>query len=285
MLATNIHKDLLLKVMKVADVYEFTIGKTGDRPVDMVSVDGKKYKLTIDELTSSFTTLQGKPIRIIRLTKNKQYLATKLQSTPCYAVKVPKGSNKQIEMPDGHIVGPGKVIVVHANQLVVNGDTVDVSSGTVMTEAFFRKTCVLKEISETLRKLLVNNGVIKDENIKTVDTTEAIPAASSAQPIPQPVTQNTIQPAPTTNVTQQVNDANATLGQIVNVVKAVGTDNIIGYNVLINGQYIPLDVEHTIQACKEGLIGNATAVHNSSSNNYFLRGVGIKLEDLPVSYM
>lgn len=285
MLATNIHKDLLLKVMKVADVYEFTVGKTGERPVDMVSVDGKKFKLTVPELTANFTTLQGKPIRMIRLTKNKHYLATKLQNTPCFAVKIPRGSNKQIEMPDGQVVEPGKVLVTHANHLVINGDYVDMSNGTVMTEAFFRKTCVLKEVSETFRKLLVSGGILKDENIKgtpieVVKSTTATVAQSA--PVTQPVQPEqptlTVQTAPTPA-------AGVTLGQIINVVKAVGTDTIIGYTIVIDGQTIPLDIARTIQACHEGLISNATTVHNSVNNTYYLRGVGIRLEELPVDYM
>lgn len=280
MLASRIHKDLLLKVMKVADVFEFTIAKTGDKPVDMVSVDGKKYKLTISELTGNFTTLQGKPIRIIRLNKNKQYLATKLQSTPCFAVKVPRGSNKQIEMPDGQVVGPGKVIVIHADKLVINGDFVDVSNGTVMTEAFFRKTCVLKEISETFKKQLVSKGVLKDENIATItpDLTTAAPITETpvqtVQPVPQPVTPQPVTPQPTPGVEG---------GKIVSVIKTTGSNSPVGYNVMIQGQVIPLDVANTMQACAEGLITNATVVSNANGTT-FLRGIGIKLEELPVDY-
>lgn len=278
--ASSVHLDLLLKVMKVADVFEFTLTKTGERPVDMVSVDGKKYKLTTAELTANFTTLQGKPIKIISLTKNKQYLAAKLQSTPCYAVKVPRGSNKQIEMPDGQIVGPGKVIVINANQLVVNGDTADISTGTVMSEAFFRKTCVLKEISETLRKQLVAAGKLRDENITPMQTpTETVAPVST----PQTPVQTPIQPPVSTPA--QSTASQAQLGQIVNVKKYAGTDEIAGYTVLINGEYLPFDVQNTIIACSEGLISNATAVTNSGTGKKFLRGVGIRLEDLPVEYV
>lgn len=282
MLATNINKELLLIVMKVADVYEFTISKTGDRPVDMVSVDGKKYKLTIQELISNFTTLQGKQIKVIRLTKNKQYLATKLQNTPCYAVKIPKGSNKQIEMPDGHIVGPGKVIVIHANKLIVNGDTVDISNGTVMTEAFFRKTCVLKEVSETFRRLLVNKGVLVDDGTMSQTTIQAptqVPVQSVDTPVQTPITPIVQSPTQYEPKKQEV-----VLGKIVGVIKTPGTGITVGYTVFIENQLMQLDVEHTMQACDEGLIENATTVVNGNTGKKFLRGIGIRLEDLPISF-
>lgn len=280
MLATNINKNLLLKVMKVADVFEFTIAKTGDRPVDMVSVDGKKYKLTISELTDNFTTLQGKPIRIIRLNKNKQYVATKLQSTPCFAVKVPRGSNKHIDMPNGQVVGPGKVIVVHADKLVINGDYVDMSAGTIMTEAFFRKTCVLKEISEIFRQRLITGGIIVDDGqVSTTPTVEPVTTVNTEKPATQITEQPTEQPVTHTEV-QATSKA-----KIVSIIKQYGTDNVLFYNVYSNGEYVRLSVANTITACEEGLISNAAAVTNSKTGSKFLRGVGISLEDLPVDYV
>lgn len=279
MLATNINKELLLKVMKVADVYEFTIAKTGEKPVDMVSVEGKKYKLTIDELTRNFTTLQGKPIRIIRLTKNKQYLATKLQSTPCYAVKVPRNSTKHIDMPDGQVVGPGKVIVIHADKLIINGDTVDISAGTVMSESFFRKTCVLKEISEAFKKQLATKGILTDDTIKPMETPTNTAKSEEVVTEPAQVTQTTEE-----KPIQAQQSASATHGIIVSVIKNADMDVVIGYNVQLNGNIITLDVEHTLAACDEGLIGNATSVTNGATGKRFLRGIGVRLEDLPVVY-
>lgn len=280
MLATSINKELLLKVMKVADIYEFTITNAASKPVNLVSIDGTKYRLSKEELTANFTTLQGKPIRVIRMSKNKQYLAARLQSTPCFAVKIPKNSSKSIKMPDGQVVGPGKVIVVHQNQIAVNGDTVDISKGTIMTEAFFRKTCVLKEISDTLNKQLITSGVLKDENIKTTN------------PVPQPAQQPTQQPTqsvqqptqPVQQPTQQPVQSNS-LGNVIEVCKYMGTNIVAGYKISINGEIMMLDVDRTMQACDEGLLGNITTVTNYTTGKKYLRGVGIKLEELPVSYV
>jgi hypothetical protein len=69
----------------------------------------------------------------------------------------------------------------------------------------------------------------------------------------------------------------------VSVIKTAGSNTPVGYNVMIQGQIIPLDVANAIQACTEGLITNATVVSNANGTT-FLRGIGIKLEELPVDY-
>lgn len=287
---SHIHKALLLNVMKVADIFEIKIHNTKtDRPVEMLTFNGDKYLITKQELVDNFTDLQGKKLSMLSLKNNKSYLVAKLQSTPCFAVKVPKKSDKQIQTADGTMLGPGKVIVIHANKVIIDGDYADVSQGTVISEALFRKTCVLKEVSDEFRERLITSGVITDND--TMQTAGPITSA----PIVPPVSQNNTfgeqpqRPLSSINLEEtQLEKSSAAVAQSVTVLKIIyyiGTTDVAGYLVNMNGQEYTITPEQLYNCCNDHIVTNVTTVTNHETGKQHLRGVGIKLEDLPIDYV
>lgn len=292
MKASHINKNLLLKVMKVADIFEITITNVKEKPVIMLDASGKKYELTKSELVNNFTNLQGRKLRLISMKNNKPYLVAKLINLPCYAVKIPRGSDKQIELDDGRIVGAGKVIIVNENDLQINDGFIDINNGTVMSEALFRKTCILKEISIPLQQRLVKASLLKNSTANKKDM-------SIEQLVDKPVTDKTVtdktaidktatdKPAMNTetSITSETTSKGSSEARIIKIFKQKGTDVVVAYAIQASDKVYTLYLEQAIIACEQHLISNATAVTNSGTGKKYLRGIGIKLEELPVEYI
>lgn len=302
--ATHINNKLLLKVMKVADIFEVKLSKTSTNPVSLVSVDGKKYDITKDQLVSNFTTLRGKRLSILSMKASQTYLVARLTNTPCFAVKIPKGSDKTIVMPNGHVVKAGKVIVIPSNKLVLDQEYSDVSNGTIMSEKMFRKTCVLVELSPELMERLkaadaFDNAVAKtaeQPNIKPTepkktndswdsweDDTKTQPA-QTAQPVqPTPAAswdswEDENKPQP-----KQPTQKNMVSGDIIKVIKNQMTNETVAYVILAAGKVYTLAPNQVISLADMGAIGNAAAVTNNNGTTY-LRGIGCSLDALPVEF-
>lgn len=270
--ASQIPSSLLLEVTEVATVYSAKLAKNKDL-IMLTATSGSTKNMTKAEFVAQkFCTISGKEVRLISMKAGIEYIVYHIVNRHSFAVKVPRGNKTIIHVTENSDLTSGKVLVVDETKLVQNEDgTFDMSAGRIMSEAIFRKTCILRAVSKELLAQIQNKPIEE-----MPDSTIQIPAQR-----PIETTQQSVQ-APNI-ISQQPLQTEETQKPIKGRVFSLGKDranNLVCYFVLVDDTVYQYTPEQLMELCEQNLIANATVVHERGKR--YLRGVGCRLEELRI---
>lgn len=284
---TKIPASLLLEVTEIVTVYSVKLTKNKDL-VMLTAASGATKNMTKAEFVGQhFCNLNGKEVKLISMRAGKEYIVCHIVNKHSFAVKVPRNNHEStIIISDNNKITAGKVLVVEEQKLVANEDgTFDLSKGHIMSETIFRKTCILRSVSDELLTKLHNNTAEAVDNsahndaLLNVETKQQV-VQQPQQPV-QPVQQQPVQPVQQQSVQQPAQTAQQPVQK--GTVVAIGKDRanrFVCYFVLVNDSLYEYTKEQLINLCDNNLITNAMAVR--TNDKVFLRGNGCRLEDLPI---
>lgn len=285
---------LLLEVTEIATVYSAKLMK-GKDVVTLTSTSGTTKNITKAEfIAQRFCNINGKEIRLISMKSNTDYMVYHILNRHCFAVKIPRGNKCVIHLANGMDLTMGKTLVIEDKRIVRNEDnTFDLSAGHVMSEAIFRKTCILRSVSPELLAQIQNRPVAEIEQQSAAEQIPFEPISYTPTQQAQPAQQTQpMQATPITHMAPGVQQpmkpqAQQKQATVKGVVLAQGKDelnNLICYFVSFgNSGVYRFTEKELISFCDKGLIENATAVRTSTST--FLRGINCSLSELPVRYV
>lgn len=270
--ASQIPSSLLLEVTEVATVYSAKLAKNKDL-IMLTATSGSTKNMTKAEFVAQkFCTISGKEVRLISMKAGIEYIVYHIVNRHSFAVKVPRGNKTIIHVTENFDLTSGKVLVVDEAKLVQNEDgTFDMSAGRIMSEAIFRKTCILRAVSKELLAQIQNKPIEE-----MPDSTIQIPAQRPIETTQQPVQ------APNT-ISQQPLQTEETQKPIKGRVFSLGKDranNLVCYFVLVDDTVYQYTPEQLMELCEQNLIANATVVHERGKR--YLRGVGCRLDELRI---
>lgn len=276
--ASRIPAALLLEVTEIATVYSAKVAKSKDL-VMLTSTSGTTKNLTKAEFVAQkFCTISGKEVRLISMKADVEYIVYHIVNRHSFAVKIPRGNKSvlHLENESNTDMTAGKVLVVDESKLIMNEDgTFNLTSGHVMSEAIFRKTCILRSVSKELLAQIQNKPI---EEIEQPDKS----FTNLRQPVEQPTQQPIQQPQSTAqSVTTQPaqEETKAVRGRVVALGKD-RADRLVCYFVYANESMYQYTPEQLMELCEQNLIANATVVHERGKR--YLRGVGCRLEELRI---
>ena len=278
---------LLLEVTEIATVYSARVAKSKDL-ITLTATSGATKNMTKAEFAAKkFCSINGKEIRLLTMKSGIDYMVYHIVNSNSFAIKVPRGNKSIIHLANGTDLTAGKALVIPMQKVVKNDDgTYDLSAGHVMSEAIFRKTCILRAVSNELLAQIQNKPV---EEVAQATTPIAAQPTTTTQPVTPPaqkVTPPTQQPTPVaeqpTATTQPKPAHKVNKGQITYIIKD-RRNNTLGYRVVTDkGAQYTLGESQVMNLCEQGAISNATVVHNNTTGKRYLRGVNCSLDDIPI---
>lgn len=273
--ASQIPSSLLLEVTEVATVYSAKLAKNKDL-IMLTATSGSTKNMTKAEFVAQkFCTISGKEVRLISMKAGIEYIVYHIVNRHSFAVKVPRGNKTIIHVTENSDLTSGKVLVVDEAKLVQNEDgTFDISAGRIMSEAIFRKTCILRAVSKELLAQIQNRPVEE-----MPEETMQIPTQNTAETAQTPVQTPVQTPNTDSQQTQQAELQKAIKGRVFSIGKD-RADNLVCYFVLVNDAVYQYTPEQLMELCEQNLIANATVVHERGKR--YLRGVGCRLEELSI---
>lgn len=268
-------------VVQVSEVYQVKLVKTqanNKKDVRITNMDGKVGEMTRSQLVENLLTLEGKPIRMIRLKYNKNYTMMRISKTDCVAVRIPKECESQFIRPDGSKVPHGTVLVVPAANVQKDGSYIDMTGAREIKDALFKKlfsvTKLSSGISERLKIAVAGNKTDVNKAVSNAGKTDKgrdIEAArNNVQPQVKPVSKpvETKKPEP------------AKAKAVASLVDPTGA--CVGYRIATpDGRSAAYSVMEVAQLAKEGKLDNVKYVQSDNSKSY-IAGVGCSLKELPV---
>lgn len=272
--ANSVPIDLILKVTRVADVFQIKLIRRKENPVELLSSSGESCKIDKITLINNFTDINGKRLSLLSMRYNKPYVVCKMLNLPSYAVKLPKNGQFIMEFEDGRKAKPGNIVIIQQAKLVVSGDKADFSQANIIPEKIFKKTCILTGVSESLGEKLNVAGQKVQEQPK-----QQVQQQQQEKPVVLPSSNpNRNKPIP------PIEKIDTAIGEITAVIKKAGSNQTMGYVITSNGTTYPLTVEQTMTFVNQKYISNAMLVKDKNTGKVFLRGNGISLADLPIQY-
>ncbi len=234
--------------------------KTGNPDVVVRNSSGKVSIISRRELLEQYRNKYNKKIKLIDLSSDKEYLLGKVENKKVVMLKVGKGFS--VRLNSNEIVQSGDYIIIDTNE---NGE-VDISTAYRMSPEMTKRTIEVP-MSERLASILGINytGGKHDDDIHRS----------------MGVDSNASSPDSTISICERKENVNAKDLTAVYALTNINGD-ICGYCIKRNsdGMSRNVSINEMIALCKRSLVDNVEAVTNQNGNVY-LRGNGIRIEDLP----
>ena len=240
--------------------------KPGSPDVEIGFTGRKPFMVDRDTAIKELRTPDNKDIVIGALREGKKYLVTMPTRQKVLVFNVPKsnGNSKMEFTLNNKTLPTGSFVVFMASG----------SKGTaplVLNKDYFNKMIVVTE---------KNSGAYKDRLKKALLRYAKAAVASDR------IKNNKLSTAEKVRYKEEIRKAeenNSAPYHIVGRIDRRESYTTIGY-IISNGQKTKaFNIAQTINLCKRKLIRNATCVRNQNGKE-FIRGVGITLDSLPVTY-
>ena len=289
---SRVPSQIVDNVIKVADVCQAMLMRNSretEKNVMLQSVGGKTTMINRTTLAKSFVTLEGKPIKILRLRYDKKYTVMHIQKTDCLAVHIPASSKSVFKKPDGSVVKHGTVMVIPAKDVDSSSGYIDMSNAEIISDKLFKKIYTTVKFSDAIQKridevLTEKKTVGKAKDVEKVadnssfDAGDSIKKASEWNEEPRKVVQQT----PVKPSAAKVANAETPSGKAVMAVASVvdNTGKTVGYRLrAANGQEKIYNLREVAIYAMQGKIGNVKFVR--SDNGGYLAGINCSLKELP----
>ena len=283
----RIPKQIVDNVVQVSEVYQVQLVKSqvsNRKDVRVTDINGVTAEITRTDLVKNLLTLEGKPIRLIKLKYNKKYTMMRIIKTDCMAVRVPRECRSEFIRPNGAKVPHGVVLVMQAKDVKQDGDYLDMSNAKEIKDFLFRKLFSVAKlssgISERLRLAVkssytVDSNALKDNKVDMSDKIEQVKAIEQA-----PVTPKTHVDAVKKPEQDKVDRRPRVVASVVD-----NNGNCIGYRIVSydgssSGAYTMAEVANL---AREGKLMNVKFVQSAGKS--YLAGIGCSLKELPVEPM
>lgn len=277
-----------IKANKVLDICVATVLdrrhnsklERGGPDVLIQSISGERFMLTRKELCKKFRHISGKQIHLAYLKNNKAYPVYRELTEADSAFRVMKTSKKYLGHLRGRMIPLESYVVCREDG---NGALLK-ETMTVVSPKVFRKMFKIP-----MQEIIRRNMSDAKKKVKQ------IPSSVMSEPI---VTDNGLRMGVTSQIPKpiDVNDLREKTmvqGQMVNEhrypykathrIVNMSNHNIVGFVIkeVSTGTSKQLSLESVKRLCKQRKIENIMLVVKEGTNLEFLRGNGIKLENLP----
>jgi len=261
--------NLFYKVTMVRDIRQAIMlnknqVKRGEPDVVLVSPLGHQERITRNDLLKRFITPDGKRIKIGYWRYGRRYLVIENCDYKMGAFKVPRSSKFKITLPDGKSVNHGNYLVC---PMTKEGDILKNRAIIVKPEVFNRMFRIDKKPS--LRDNLFKQAILKKEVGHT-----------GVKSVINQAVNNNVEIKKANNIGK-----NETVAKFEAIKRIVRPDNgkIVGFVITDGKESRNLTVLQVMDLCRHKKIRNLTIVE--ANGKEFLRGVGIRIENLPAIVM
>lgn len=249
----KVPNSLFCKVTKVRDIRQASFidksnVKRGGPDIVLASPLGYANKITRKELMDKYCTHDGKRIKMYQWRYGRKYIVMANESTSMYALKVPNNSKVKIIMPNNNEAGTGVYLLCTAGN---NGEIAKNNAIKIKENLFnrmFRIDSKPTKQVQMIKQIIKNRGGNENSNCSNKRETQSVK-------------------------------------KLVVVKRIVRPDNgkMVGF-VVSNGKVAKnLNLGQVMDMCRLKQIQNVTIVDDSGKE--YLRGVGIRLMDLPSTYI
>lgn len=233
----------------------------GTKDVIIKSKIDKKKLISRVELQKNFRDVHGKSLKIHRMKYNKKYVVvSKLNEIPMKSFYV-QGNKIKIIYKENKIKN-GSYIVCGLNE---NGN-IDKSNIRILPKSIFEKMFKLVQRANLNN---IKQEVMQLHQLKKIDI-QNTKAINEKPWRPEPKKDEVIQ-------------NNKIQTQVIKRIMKNG--KIVGFIILENGNQVRINLLKARELCRNNMIKNITIVKHESTGKEFFRGVGIKLENIPVEYI
>lgn len=220
--------------------------KRGDPDMLLVSPLGYKHVIYRDELMKKYMTPDGKRIRIGHWRYGKRYLVMSTENIAMGALKIPSKSRVKIVLPNNREIQNGIYVLCPIGQ---NGSI-------IKQRPFISNKSVFNKMFRVDKKPTINSTAIRMANRGAVGKKR------------------------NGNIDKDVSVVKC---EVVQRILNNSTGKIIGFVVSDGKVAKKLSVSQVMTMCRLKQISNITIVEKDSKE--FLRGVGIRIENLPAIIM
>lgn len=221
--------------------------------------DGQKKLISRMELIKNYTNLNGSKITMAGWHYNKKYTLMRNSKEPMAMLKIPRGSHHLITV-NGSELPKGTAVVCQ----IKDGQIIKANPAVYMPKEFVRMFLVAEKADYLSAKKEIHN--IK----RTVQLTKEREEKKNLK---------------VWNEKERVKKVDRELEQakLVATMRIVNARNQICGFVISNGKQMKmLNLAQTKELCRQKKIKNLVIVINENNNKEFLRGNGIKIDNLPV---
>ena len=225
-------------------------------------------------------TLEGKPIKLIKMKYGKNYTMMRITKTNCVAVRIPRQCASEFIRPNGAEVRHGVVLVLPAKDVKQDGAYIDMSNAKEVREELFRKlfsvTKLSSGISERLKLAVKGSRAnISDKSLsaESVDMGAKIEKATAIGNVNVSVSN---QPGEQKVIEKPVDNRARVAASFVDA-----SGKCVAYRIVAhNGMSRAYSIAEVAQLAKAGRLANVKFV--SSERGDYIAGVGCSLKELPV---
>ena len=220
--------------------------KRGEPDIVLVSPLGYHHRVSREALMNNFVTPDGKRIKLGHWRYGRKYIVVANSNHTMGAFRVPKRSKVKIVLPNGKEAKPGSYIIC----LMGNNGIVDKQRTFVIQANIFNRMFKIDKKptfkADVIKQMTGKTKVVNNTNNKTSNTKKDVVNAKY---------------------------------MVVQRILSRNTGKIIGFVVSDGKVAKKLNTSQVMTMCRLKQLGNITIV--DKDNKEFLRGVGIRIENLP----